>query len=71
MIPIIDRKNLIFIIALFFEVLAMMISITTIPYMVDNYTCNLLLKMLRYLGYAIILFKILNDDFTVIEITAF
>ena len=70
MIPIIDRKNLIFIIALFFEVLAMMISITTIPYMVDNYTCNLLLKMLRYLGYAIILFKILNDDFTVIEITA-
>lgn len=64
-----DKKNITFLIALFFEVLAMLISITTIPYMVDTDSCNLFLKLLRYTGYAIILFKILNDDYTTKQIT--
>lgn len=66
---IIDRKNLTFLIALFFEVFAMLISITTIPYMVDTENCNLILKLLRYTGYAIVLFKIFCDDYSSKQMT--
>lgn len=66
---IIDRKNLTFLIALFFEVFAMLISITTIPYMVDTESCNLILKLLRYTGYAIVLFKIFCDDYSSKQMT--
>lgn len=64
----IEKKNFIFLVALFFEVLAMLISITTLPYMVDNDACNLVLKILRYIGYLIVTIKIFLDDYTTKEI---
>lgn len=58
-----DRRELLFFVALFLEVLAMLISLTTIPYMVNTDICNLFLRFLRYLGYILVLFKILLDTY--------
>lgn len=64
----IERKNLIFIIALFLEMITILINLTTIPYMVDTEKCFLILKALRYCGYILVFLKILMDDFYVRQI---
>ncbi|MDO4169121.1 MAG: hypothetical protein Q4D45_04395 [Lachnospiraceae bacterium] len=54
--------------ALFCEVIAMEISLTTIPYMVNTEVCNSYLKALRYLGYILIIFKMIYDKISLREL---
>ncbi len=62
------KKEIIYIIALFFEVVAMMISITTIPYMVNEKNYTIMLKILRYTGYLLVFIKILLDKYKIKKI---
>lgn len=61
--PEIRLNELIFCTALFCEVAAMLISLTTIPYMVDTDSCNRILKLMRYSGYLIVCIKIILDSY--------
>ncbi|MDO4941752.1 MAG: hypothetical protein Q4E73_02785 [Lachnospiraceae bacterium] len=58
----------IFCCALFCEVISLMISLTTIPYMVNTDLCNLCLKLLRYVGYLLIIFKFIYEKVSLKEI---
>ena len=66
----IDKKTLIYLIALFFEVVAMLIDLTTIPYMLNTELCALALRLLRYVGYFIVAIKIFMEEYRRTEICA-
>ncbi len=56
------RSEFLYYIALFCEVIAMQIGLMTLPYQIAG--LSLLMKMLRYAGYAIVLVKLYKTDFT-------
>ena len=56
------RSEFLYYIALFCEVIAMQIGLTTLPYQIAG--LSLLMKMLRYAGFAIVLVKLYKTDFT-------
>ena len=61
--PEIRLNELIYCVALFCEVAAMLVSMTTIPYIVDTDSCNQFLKLLRYSGYLIVCIKMVLDSY--------
>ena len=60
----IKKKNLIYLIALLLEIIAMLIDLTTIPFMVGEEVSSPALKMIRYLGYLLVVVKLLLDDYS-------
>lgn len=60
--------ELLFYCALLCEVISLTIRLTTIPYMVDTNLCWLCLKLLRYIGYLLIVFKFMYEKISVKEI---
>lgn len=47
------------------EMVAMTVSISTIPYMINGRICAVVLKLLRYTGYLLVLVKILLDSYEI------
>lgn len=64
----IEKADVLFYLAIFFEMLAMIISLSTIPYAFGESLFNLLEKGLRYMGYLLIVIEILVVRFSKKEV---
>ena len=58
------QNELLYLIALFFEILAMTIDLTTMKYTYEFINIDLIIKAFRYIGYAIVFIKIINTSYT-------
>ncbi len=56
-----SKLELLFCVALFFEIFAMQLSLSVLPYMIQNF--DLILKLFRYIGYVIVMLKIILDHY--------
>lgn len=57
------KQEMLFLIALYLEIVAMLVGITTLQYMGNQQLWLFFLKIIRYLGYLLVIIKIINDDY--------